>query len=124
MWGPFDGSRECCGSRSEVIEGPSGRRRRTKAERARIAVRQSMMPGVALWPILRASTGTTLWAEFTDWRKQVRQPAPARAPHTAPIMSISQVDTIPTTNWRQTSGRTLTRYVKVRDLGYVAPFPV
>ena len=33
-------------SRLEVIEGPSGRRRRTEAERARIAA-ESLMPGAS-----------------------------------------------------------------------------
>ena len=57
-------------SRLEVIEGPSGRRRRTKAERARIAA-ESMMPGVTVADIARRY-GTTRW-QIYDWRKQLRQ---------------------------------------------------
>ena len=65
----LDGSRNVVVSRLEVIEGPSGRRRRTKAERARIAV-ESMMPGVIVADIARKH-GTTRW-QIYDWRKQVR----------------------------------------------------
>ena len=66
----LDGSR-CVGvSRLEVIEGPSGRRRRTKAERARIAA-ESMMPGVAVADVARKH-GTTRW-QIYDWRKQIRK---------------------------------------------------
>jgi transposase len=43
----LDGSRIGGVSRLEVIEGPSGRRRRTKAERARIAA-ESMMLGMTV----------------------------------------------------------------------------
>jgi len=57
-------------SRLEVIEGPSGRRRRTKAERARIAA-ESMMPGVRVADVARRH-GTTRW-QIYDWRKQVRK---------------------------------------------------
>lgn len=57
-------------SRLEMIEGPSGRRRRTKAERARIAA-ESMMPGVTVADIARKH-GTTRWQVY-DWRKQLRK---------------------------------------------------
>ncbi|MFN3994312.1 MAG: IS66-like element accessory protein TnpA [Tabrizicola flagellatus] len=57
-------------SRLEVIEGPSGRRRRTKAERARIAA-ESMMPGVTVADTARKH-GTTRW-QIYDWRKQIRK---------------------------------------------------
>jgi transposase len=65
----LDGSRGVGVSRLEVIEGPSGRRRRTKAERARIAA-ESMMPGVTVADVARRH-GTTRW-QIYDWRKQVR----------------------------------------------------
>ena len=64
----LDGSRSVGVSRLEVIEGPSGRRRRTKAERARIAA-ESMMPGVAVADVARKH-GTTRW-QIYDWRKQI-----------------------------------------------------
>ena len=57
-------------SRLEVIEGPSGRRRRTKAERARIAA-ESMMPGVKVTEVA-LKHGTTRW-QIYDWRKQIRK---------------------------------------------------
>jgi transposase len=66
----LDGSMGAGVSRLEVIEGPSGRRQRTKAERARIAA-ESMMPGVTVADIARKH-GTTRW-QIYDWRKQLRK---------------------------------------------------
>jgi len=66
----LDGSMGVGVSRLEVIEGPSGRRRRTKAERARIAT-ESMMPGVTVADTARKH-GTTRW-QIYDWRKQLRK---------------------------------------------------
>jgi len=48
-----------------TIKGPSGRRRLTKAERARIAA-ESMMPGVTVADVARKH-GTTRWQVY-DWR--------------------------------------------------------
>lgn len=66
----LDGSIGFGVSRLEVIEGPSGRRRRTKAERARIAA-ESMMPGMKVADVARKH-GTTRW-QIYDWRKQIRK---------------------------------------------------
>lgn len=66
----LDGSKGVGVSRLEVIDGPSGRRRRTKAERARIAA-ESMMPGVTVADVARKH-GTTRW-QIYDWRKQLRK---------------------------------------------------
>jgi len=66
----LDGSTGSGVSRLEVIEGPSGRRRRTKAERARIAA-ESMMPGMKVADVARKH-GTTRW-QIYDWRKQMRK---------------------------------------------------
>lgn len=66
----LNGSRGVGVSRLEVIEGPSGRRRRTKAERARIAA-ESMVPGVKVADVARKH-GTTRW-QIYDWRKQIRK---------------------------------------------------
>ena len=66
----LDGSWGVGVSRLEVIEGPSGRLRRTKAERARIAA-ESMMPGVRVADVARKH-GTTRWQVY-DWRKQIRK---------------------------------------------------
>src|SRR6056297_3357287 len=66
----LDGSRGAGVSRLEVIEGPSGRRWRTKAERARI-VAESMVPGVKVADVARKH-GTTRW-QIYDWRKRIRK---------------------------------------------------
>jgi transposase len=66
----LDGSKGVGVSRLEVIEGPSSRRRRTRAERARIAA-ESLMPGVTVADIARRH-GTTRW-QIYDWRKQIRK---------------------------------------------------
>ena len=65
----LDGSMGVGVSRLEVIEGPSGRRRRTKAERARIAA-ESLVPGVQVADVARRH-GTTRWQVY-DWRKKLR----------------------------------------------------
>ena len=65
----LDGSTVAGVSRLDVIEGPSGRRRRTKAERVRIAA-ESMMPGVRVADVARQH-GTTRWQVY-DWRKKLR----------------------------------------------------
>jgi transposase len=56
-------------SRLEVIEGPSGRRRRTKAERALNAA-ESLVPGTSGADVARRH-GTTRWQVY-DWRKKLR----------------------------------------------------
>ena len=56
-------------SRLEVIERPTGRRRRTKAERARIAA-EGLMPGVTVADVARRH-GTTRWQVY-DWRRKLR----------------------------------------------------
>ena len=65
----LDGSIDVGVSRLEVIEGPSGRRRRTKAERARIAA-ESLLPEVSVADVARRH-GTTRWQVY-DWRKKLR----------------------------------------------------
>ncbi len=66
----LDGSIGVGVSRLEVIEGPSGRRRRTTAERARIAA-ESLMAGVSVADVARKH-GTTRWQVY-DWRKKLRR---------------------------------------------------
>jgi transposase len=66
----LDGSTGVGVSRLELIEGPSGRRQRTKTERARIAA-ESMMPSVTVADVARKH-GTTRW-QIYDWRKQIRK---------------------------------------------------
>jgi transposase len=66
----LDGSSMDKISRLEVIEGPTGRRRRSKSDRARIAS-ESMLPGVKVADTAR-KYGTTRW-QIYDWRKQLRK---------------------------------------------------
>jgi transposase len=56
--------------RLEVIEGPTGRRRRSDAEKARIAA-ESLLPGVRVADVARRH-GVTRWQVY-DWRKQLRK---------------------------------------------------
>ncbi|MFN3314439.1 MAG: IS66-like element accessory protein TnpA [Hyphomonas sp.] len=65
----LDGSRDGGVSRLEVFEGPTGRRRRTKADRARIAA-ESLFPGASVTDVARRH-GTTRWQVY-DWRKKLR----------------------------------------------------
>lgn len=65
----LDGSAGGGVSRLEVMEGPSGRRRRTKAERVRIAA-ESLVPGASVADVARRH-GTTRWQVY-DWRKKLR----------------------------------------------------
>jgi len=65
----LDGPRNGRVSRLEVIEGASGRRLRTKAERARIAA-ESLVPGTSVTDVARRH-GTTRW-QIYDWRKKLR----------------------------------------------------
>lgn len=65
----LDGSMGGGVSRLDVIEGPTGRRRRTKAERARIAA-ESLVPGTLVADVARRH-GTTRW-QIYDWRKKLR----------------------------------------------------
>ena len=65
----LDGSSGGGVSRLEVIEGPTGRRQRTKEERARIAA-ESLLPGAKVADVARLH-GTTRWQVY-DWRKKLR----------------------------------------------------
>lgn len=66
---PLDGSPGVGFSRLEVIEGASGRRRRSTAERVRIAA-ESLMPGASVADVARRH-GTTRWQVY-DWRRKLR----------------------------------------------------
>ena len=65
----LDGSLGGGVSRLEVIEGPTGRRRRTKSERARSAA-ESLVPGASVTDVAQRH-GTTRWQVY-DWRKKLR----------------------------------------------------
>jgi len=57
-------------SRLEVLEGPSGRRVRSDAEKARI-VAESLLPGAQVSEVARKH-GATRW-QIYDWRRRFRQ---------------------------------------------------
>ena len=66
----LDVSKDGYGGRLEVIEGPTGRRRRSDAEKARI-VAESLVPGVKVADVARRH-GTTRWQVY-DWRRRARE---------------------------------------------------
>jgi transposase len=65
----LDVSKEGYAGRLDVIAGPTGRRHRTEAERARIAA-ESLEPG-AVVSELAQRYGVTRW-QIYDWRQRVR----------------------------------------------------
>lgn len=54
------------------MEGPIGRQRRTKAERAQIAA-EGLVPGTSVTEVARRN-GTTRWQVY-DWRKKLWEPS-------------------------------------------------
>ncbi|MGY4281611.1 transposase-like protein [Bradyrhizobium sp. LM2.7] len=66
----LDGSTRGSVGRLEVLEGPSGRRVRSEAERARI-VAESLLPGAQVSEVARKH-GATRW-QIYDWRRRFRQ---------------------------------------------------
>ncbi|MET4029511.1 MULTISPECIES: transposase [Bradyrhizobium] len=66
----LDGSSVGAVSRLEVLEGPSRRRVRSEAERARIAA-GSLLPGAQVSEVARKH-GATRWQVY-DWRRRLRQ---------------------------------------------------
>lgn len=64
----LDGSSNGYAGRMEVIEGRSGRRQRSEAERARIAA-ESLWPGARVVDVARRH-GVTRWQVY-DWRKKL-----------------------------------------------------
>lgn len=68
MDGCLDGSKDGYAGRIEVIEGRTGRRQRSEAERARIAA-ESLVPGAKVADVARRH-GVTRWQVY-DWRKKL-----------------------------------------------------
>lgn len=68
MDGYLDGSSEGFAGRLEVIEGRTGRRRWTEAEKARIVV-ESLVSGARVAEVARRH-GTTRW-QIYDWRRRM-----------------------------------------------------
>jgi transposase len=69
MDGSLDGSTDGYAGRIEVLEGRSGRRMRSEAERVRIAV-ESLVPGAKVADVARRH-GVTRWQVY-DWRRKLR----------------------------------------------------
>ena len=76
----LDGSTDGYAGRMEVFEGRSGRRFRSEAERARIAV-ESMVPGTKVADVARRHA-VTRWQVY-DWRKKLMAGALALPAETA-----------------------------------------
>lgn len=75
--------------RLEVLDGPTGRRVRSEAERARIAA-ESLMPGVQVAAVARKH-GATRWQVY-DWRRRLRQGQLALPESMAPMFAQLMVD--------------------------------
>ena len=84
----LDVSRGGYGGRLEVIEGPTGRQRRSDAEKARI-VAESLAPGVTVADVARRH-GTTRWQVY-DWRRRAREGRLALSAETAPSAAFAAV---------------------------------
>ena len=80
MGGYLDGSTDGYGGTIEVLEGRSGRRLRSEAERARIGA-ESLVPGAKVADIARRH-GVTRWQVY-DWRNKLRAGQLALAAETA-----------------------------------------
>ena len=76
-------------SRLEVIEGPTGRRSRSEAEKARIAA-ESLLPQAQVATIAR-KYGVTRWQVY-DWRRRLRQGRLALPDGTAAMFAPLMVD--------------------------------
>jgi transposase len=63
-------------SRLEVIEGPTGRRNRSAAEKAKIAA-ESLVPGAEVATVARKH-GVTRWQVY-DWRRRLQRIPPREA---------------------------------------------
>ncbi|MET4023278.1 transposase [Bradyrhizobium sp. S3.2.12] len=93
----MDGSSARSVSRLEVLEGPSGRRVRSDAERARI-VAESLLPGAQVSEVAR-KRGATRW-QIYDWRRRFRQrgmlpPCEASQPAFAPLVAEGALEERP-----------------------------
>src|SRR6056297_463230 len=95
MDGSLDGSTDGYAGQIEVLEGRSGRRMRTEAERARIAA-ESLVPGAKVADVARRHD-VTRWQVY-DWRKKLMAGALALPAGTAdePMFAALVVEPKPT----------------------------
>ena len=75
--------------RVEVLEGPTGRRVRSEADKSRIAA-ESLMPGVQVAAVARKH-GVTRWQVY-DWRRRLRRGQLALPESMAPMFAQLMVD--------------------------------
>jgi transposase len=75
--------------RLEVLEGPTGRRVRSEADKSRIAA-ESLMPGVQVAAVARKH-GVTRWQVY-DWRRRLRRGQLALPESMAPMFAQLMVD--------------------------------
>ena len=108
MDGSLDGSTEGYAGRIEVLEGRSGRRMRSEAERARIAA-ESLVPGTKVADVARRH-GVTRWQVY-DWRRKLRSgdlavPAEAMQEPRFAALVVEQPEPPPPTADRKGRGET------------------
>ena len=81
-------------SRLEVLEGPTGRRNRSVAEKARIAA-ESLVPGVEVATVARKH-GVTRWQVY-DWRRRLQRGELSLPDSLAAMFAPLVVDEVPKT---------------------------
>ena len=103
----LDGSTEGFAGKIEILEGRSGRRFRSEAERARIAA-ESLLPGVGVADIARRHE-VTRWQVY-DWRKKLKAGLLALPAETAkePMFAALVVEPKPACSSRRPKERGVT----------------
>lgn len=81
-------------SRLEVLEGPTGRRNRSAAEKARIAA-ESLVPGAEVATVARKH-GVTRWQVY-DWRRRLQRGELSLPDSLAAMFAPLVVDEVPKT---------------------------
>jgi transposase len=81
-------------SRLEVIEGPTGRRTRSAAEKAKIAA-ESLVPGAQVATVAR-KYGVTRWQVY-DWRRRLQRGRLSLPENMAAMFAPLVVDGLPKT---------------------------
>ena len=81
-------------SRLEVIEGPTGRRNRSAAEKAKIAA-ESLVPGAEVAAVARKH-GVTRWQVY-DWRRRLQRGDLSLPDSLAAMFAPLVVDEVPKT---------------------------
>ena len=88
----FDASSAGRVSRLEVLEGPTGRRQRSEAERAQIAA-ESFRPGVSVSEVARRYGATR--SQVYDWRRRLKDGRLALAGGVAAMPAFAEVMVTP-----------------------------